>query len=61
MADAIRKDSYRVSEAIADGNALFAAAKNHELEGIMAKVKDSKYFTGEENFQLDKNKSAQHG
>lgn len=47
MTDAIRKDSaYRASEAISDGSALFAAAQQHGLEGIMAKVKDSKYFPG---------------
>ncbi len=47
MADAVRKDSpYRVSEVIEDGKALFEAAKKLGLEGIMAKVKDSKYLPG---------------
>jgi DNA ligase D-like protein (predicted ligase) len=47
MHDAIRPDTpYRVSEVITDGEALFEAAKAHELEGIMAKKKDSKYFLG---------------
>jgi len=47
MITTVRKDSnYRVSEIITDGKALFDAAKKIGLEGIMAKVKDSKYFPG---------------
>jgi bifunctional non-homologous end joining protein LigD len=47
LKDAIRFDTpYRVSEVVGDGNALFAAAQEHGLEGIMAKKIDSKYFPG---------------
>ncbi|RAV98017.1 non-homologous end-joining DNA ligase [Pseudochryseolinea flava] len=47
LKDAIKSDtSYRVSETIEDGHLLFEAAREHGLEGIMAKVKDSKYFVG---------------
>jgi DNA ligase D-like protein (predicted ligase)/DNA ligase D-like protein (predicted polymerase)/DNA ligase D-like protein (predicted 3'-phosphoesterase) len=47
MIDAVRMDSpYRVSEVVDDGRALFEAAKAHGLEGIMAKVRDSKYLPG---------------
>jgi DNA ligase D-like protein (predicted ligase) len=45
LKDAIRFDTpYRVSEAMEDGNSLFEAAREHGLEGIMAKRKDSKYL-----------------
>jgi bifunctional non-homologous end joining protein LigD len=47
LKDAIRFDTaYRVSEIVEDGNALFEAAREHGLEGIMAKKIDSKYFPG---------------
>src|SRR5436190_2133825 len=47
LRDAVKSDTpYRVSEGVADGNSLFNAAKEHALEGIMAKKKDSKYFPG---------------
>ncbi|HYF69639.1 MAG TPA: non-homologous end-joining DNA ligase [Ohtaekwangia sp.] len=47
LADAVRQGTpYRVSEFVEDGEGLFQAAKQHELEGIMAKRKDSKYFIG---------------
>lgn len=47
LKDAIRHDTaYRVSEMVEDGNALFEAAREHGLEGIMAKKLDSKYFPG---------------
>jgi bifunctional non-homologous end joining protein LigD len=49
MKDALRISAdlpYRVSEAMEDGKALFEAAKKMRLEGIMAKVKDSKYLPG---------------
>ncbi|MFO7257934.1 MAG: non-homologous end-joining DNA ligase [Bacteroidota bacterium] len=47
MKDAVRSDSpYRVSEVVEDGQALFEAAKAHRLEGIMAKLRDSKYLPG---------------
>jgi DNA ligase D-like protein (predicted ligase)/DNA ligase D-like protein (predicted polymerase)/DNA ligase D-like protein (predicted 3'-phosphoesterase) len=45
LRDAIRPDTpYRVSEFVDDGAALFEAARQHNLEGIMAKQKDSKYL-----------------
>jgi len=47
LRDAVRKDTpYRVSEFVDDGNSLFEAARQHHLEGIMAKRKDSKYLPG---------------
>jgi len=40
LKDAVKKDSsYRVSEFVEDGEALFAAAGELGLEGIMAKEK----------------------
>jgi DNA ligase D-like protein (predicted ligase)/DNA ligase D-like protein (predicted polymerase)/DNA ligase D-like protein (predicted 3'-phosphoesterase) len=45
--DVVRTDSpYRVSEFVEDGDSLFEAARQHGLEGIMAKRKDSKYMPG---------------
>jgi ATP-dependent DNA ligase len=35
-----------VSEYVEDGKALFEAAREHGLEGIMAKKRDSKYLSG---------------
>jgi ATP-dependent DNA ligase len=50
LKDAIKKDTpYRVSEFVEDGESLFAAAKEHGLEGIMAKDKNSKYLPGRRN------------
>lgn len=47
LKDSIRDDTpYRVSEVVEDGEALFEAARQHHLEGIMAKRRDSKYFVG---------------
>lgn len=47
LADAIRPETpYRVSEHVDDGEQLFTAAREHGLEGIMAKKKDSKYLPG---------------
>jgi bifunctional non-homologous end joining protein LigD len=47
LADVVRPDTpYRVSEFIEDGQALFDAAKEFGLEGIMSKQKDSKYTPG---------------
>jgi bifunctional non-homologous end joining protein LigD len=47
LKDAIRNDTpYRVSEFMDDGESLFAAAKEHQLEGIIAKRKDGKYLPG---------------
>jgi DNA ligase D-like protein (predicted ligase)/DNA ligase D-like protein (predicted polymerase)/DNA ligase D-like protein (predicted 3'-phosphoesterase) len=45
--DAVRHDTpYRISEVVEDGEGLFDAARQHGLEGIMAKVRDSKYLPG---------------
>lgn len=45
--DALRPDTvYRLSESVEDGESLFAAAREHGLEGIMAKKKDGKYLPG---------------
>ncbi|HET6349856.1 MAG TPA: non-homologous end-joining DNA ligase [Candidatus Krumholzibacteria bacterium] len=47
MADAIKKESsYRVSQTLEDGEALFAAARDAGLEGIMAKKLGSPYQPG---------------
>ena len=47
LADAVKKDTpYRVSEVLDDGLALFEAAKQMGLEGIIAKRKESKYLVG---------------
>lgn len=47
LKDAIRFDTpYRVSESVDDGESLLAAAREHGLEGIMAKKRDSKYLIG---------------
>ena len=47
LADAIRPETpYRFSEHVADGQSLFEAARQHGLEGIMAKKGDSKYLPG---------------
>jgi len=49
LKDALRISAdlpYRISEALEEGTALFEAAKKMQLEGIMAKVKDSKYLPG---------------
>ncbi len=41
-----RNTTVRFSEPFDDGDALFAAAEQQELEGIMAKRADSRYFPG---------------
>jgi bifunctional non-homologous end joining protein LigD len=47
LKDAVRPDTpYRVSEFVEDGESLFEAAREHNLEGIMAKKRDSKYTPG---------------
>src|SRR6267142_2523724 len=47
LKDVVRTDSpYRISEFVEDGNSLFEAAREHGLEGIMAKRKESKYMPG---------------
>ncbi|MCK6618317.1 MAG: non-homologous end-joining DNA ligase [Cyclobacteriaceae bacterium] len=47
LKDAVKRDTpYRVSEWVDDGAALLEAAREHDLEGIMAKEKESKYYPG---------------
>ncbi len=47
LADAVKKGTnYRLSEMFDDGEALFKAAKEHNLEGIMAKKRESSYYPG---------------
>lgn len=47
LQDSVRKGTnYRLSEYVDDGQALFDAAKNMDLEGIIAKKKDSLYYPG---------------
>ncbi|HCZ37140.1 MAG TPA: hypothetical protein DHV26_14560, partial [Cytophagales bacterium] len=47
LKDAIKPETpYRISEAVADGAALFEAARAFELEGIISKDKAGKYFPG---------------
>lgn len=50
LKDAIKKDTpYRVSEWMEDGESLLEAARVHELEGIMAKQINGKYYPGKRN------------
>jgi len=47
LADSIKPDiSYRFSNSVDDGKALFEAARLHGLEGIMAKDMNGKYYSG---------------
>lgn len=48
MIDSVRigETNFRVSQTEADGKALFAAAKAHGIEGIMAKRSDARYTPG---------------
>lgn len=47
LKDVVKHDTpYRVSEIVEDGESLFAAAGKHQIEGIMAKQKESKYLPG---------------
>jgi bifunctional non-homologous end joining protein LigD len=47
LQDALREGtSFRVSEWLTEGAALLQAAREHELEGIMAKKTDGKYLPG---------------
>ena len=49
LKDAVKKDSsYRLSDIVEDGKALFDAATELGLEGIMAKEKNSKYLPANE-------------
>lgn len=47
LRDAIKSDTpYRISEAVDDGEALFEAAREHQLEGIISKDRSGKYLPG---------------
>jgi len=47
LKDAIKSDTpYRISEAVDDGEGLFEAAREYELEGIISKDKSGKYLPG---------------
>ncbi|MBK8292977.1 MAG: non-homologous end-joining DNA ligase [Flammeovirgaceae bacterium] len=47
MLDAIKPEThYRVSEAVEDGEALFEAAREHQLEGIISKDREGRYLPG---------------
>ncbi|MCW5910982.1 MAG: non-homologous end-joining DNA ligase [Cyclobacteriaceae bacterium] len=47
LKDAIRPDTpYRISEAVDDGEALFEAAREFALEGIISKDKSARYLPG---------------
>lgn len=47
LADLIRKgERFRLSEAVEDGEALFRAARENGLEGIMSKKRDGRYLPG---------------
>lgn len=47
LKDVIKKETpYRASEWVEDGEALLEAAKVHNLEGVMAKRTDGRYFPG---------------
>lgn len=60
LSDVIKKDSaYRLSEAVEDGESLFAAASQMGLEGVMAKELGSRYFPGRRTTQWLKIKSRQ--
>jgi len=51
MKDSVRvgETNYRISETVEDGEALFEAAKELGVEGIMAKKKDGRYTPGRRN------------
>lgn len=52
LKDAIKPDTpYRISEAVEDGTALFEAAREFALEGIISKDKTSKYYPGKRSDQ----------
>lgn len=60
MEDTIKKGTaYRVSEAVDEGQKLFEAAGELGLEGIMAKERRSRYFSGKRTTQWLKVKSRQ--
>lgn len=52
LKDAIKADTpYRISEAVENGTALFEAAREFALEGIISKDKTSKYYPGKRSDQ----------
>jgi DNA ligase D-like protein (predicted ligase) len=62
LADSIRRNAenpYRLSESVEDGEALFSAACDSGLEGIMAKDRQSVYQPGRRTAQWMKIKSRQ--
>ncbi len=60
MEDAVRRDTpYRISEAVTEGTALFRAATEMGLEGIMAKERNSAYLPGIRSAQWLKIKKRQ--
>lgn len=60
LADVIRRDTpFRMSEAITEGEALFAAAKQMGLEGIIAKERNSQYLHGKRSSSWIKIKTRQ--
>lgn len=60
LKDALRPDTpYRISDYVEDGDALLNAAKEHGLEGIMAKKRDSKYLPGKRSDSWHKIKIGQ--
>lgn len=47
LKDSLRKDTpYRISEGLVEGNLLLEAAREHNLEGIMAKRQQGRYYPG---------------
>jgi DNA ligase D-like protein (predicted ligase) len=47
LKDSMRPDTpYRFSQSVDDGHSLFEAAREHALEGIMAKRRDGRYLPG---------------
>lgn len=60
LQDAIKKKTpYRVSEVVTEGEALFEAAKQMGIEGIMAKERTSKYLPGKRSASWFKIKTRQ--
>lgn len=60
LQDAIKKKTpYRVSEVVSDGHALFEAAKQMGIEGIIAKERSSKYLPGKRSASWFKIKTRQ--
>src|SRR5690625_5297377 len=52
LEDSLKKGGrFRISESVEDGEALFEAARQHGLEGIMAKRREGKYYPGKRTDQ----------